>query len=140
MPASGEDTSCSGGFDMKNALYGVAAAAFVIVAACAPTALAEATAAAREATLRFPPDVLKNAPYAAEVDADYRHASAAAYAAFRQMKYGVRIHWGLYSMLPAARESWSFLPLSNADRQAYVDSYQKWDAGGFDAEQWMQFF
>src|SRR3954454_23181154 len=97
--------------------------------------------AERETQLRFPENVSKSNPYVEiDPDPDYRHASQAAYDAFRQIKYGVRIHWGLYSMLPAARESWSFLPLSNADRQAYVDSYQKWDAGGFDAEQWMQFF
>ena len=69
-----------------------------------------------------------------------RHASPAAYDQFRAMKYGVRIHWGLYSMLPASRESWSFLPLPDPDRQAYVDSYKKWDASGFDADQWMSFF
>ena len=50
------------------------------------------------------------------------------------MKYGVRIHWGLYSMLPGARESWSFLPLSNEQRQSYIESFRKWDPSGFDAE------
>lgn len=29
---------------------------------------------------------------------DYEHAPQEAYEAFRDMKYGVRIHWGLYSM------------------------------------------
>src|SRR3954465_8447925 len=107
---------------------------FTLAIAFLGLSLPGAAAADREQTLRFPPDVLKNAPYAADVDPDYRHASDAAYAQFRSMKYGVRIHWGLYSSLPNARESWSFLPLSNDERQAYVDSYQNWNPSGFDAE------
>jgi alpha-L-fucosidase len=98
-------------------------------------------AAAREQTLRFPEDIRKNAPFAEiDPDADYRHASPAAYEAFRQMKYGVRIHWGLYSKLPDARESWSFLPLSDAERQRYIESVKDWNPTAFNAEQWMQFF
>ncbi|RPI28024.1 MAG: hypothetical protein EHM61_06510 [Acidobacteria bacterium] len=94
----------------------------------------------RERTLRFPQDVAKGNSYVEEIpDADYRHASEAAYRQFRAMKYGVRIHWGLYSMLPAARESWTFLGLSDSDRQAYLDSYRKWNPEGFDAEEWMKF-
>ena len=93
---------------------------FKILAAATLLAATGGTASAddREKSLRFPPDVLKNAPYAADVAPDYRHASPAAYDQFRAMKYGVRIHWGLYSMLPASRESWSFLPLPDPDRQA----------------------
>ena len=34
---------------------------------------------------------------------EYRHASAEAYEAFKDMKYGVRIHWGLYSIAGQAR-------------------------------------
>jgi alpha-L-fucosidase len=95
----------------------------------------------RESTLRFPDSVIKaNAPYAAAPDADYHHASEAAYQSFRDIKYGVRIHWGLYSLLPHARESWTFLELSDAERQKYLESYKLWNPQGFDAEQWMQFF
>lgn len=114
------------------------------------TLLAGATAAvlmsalraddAREKTLRFPQDVVKSDSYQATPDADYHHASAAAYDQFRAMKYGVRIHWGLYSLLSAARESWTFLGLSNADRQKYLESYQQFNPQGFDAEGWMNFF
>ncbi len=44
----------------------------------------------------------------------YHWASPAAYEAFLDMKYGVRIHWGLYSVAGLAHESWPFLDLSYA--------------------------
>jgi alpha-L-fucosidase len=96
---------------------------------------------ARETSLRFPREVLRNAAFAEkEPDADYRHASAAAYEAFRAMKFGVRIHWGLYSLLPESRESWTFLELSDAERQRYVESHRQWNPTGFNAGEWMKFF
>ena len=102
------------------------------------TAIAQAD---RESTLHLPKAEAKRNAYVEEVpDANYRHASAGAYKAFRDMKYGVRIHWGLYSMLPHARESWTFLEISDAERQAYLESYRKWNPQGFNAEEWMQFF
>ncbi|MGN6553181.1 MAG: alpha-L-fucosidase [Verrucomicrobiota bacterium] len=95
----------------------------------------------REATLRFPPkEAGKNAYVEVVPNTNYMHASEAAYQAFRDLKYGVRIHWGLYSQLPAARESWTFLGLSDAERQAYLESYKQWNPQGFNAEEWMQFF
>ena len=35
--------------------------------------------------------------YVNEPGPEYRHASESAFEAFRDIKYGVRIHWGLYS-------------------------------------------
>ncbi len=97
--------------------------------------------AEREKTLRFPDAVLRNAPYAdVEPDADYRHASPEAYEAFRAMKYGVRIHWGLYSNYPDSRESWNFLAMNYEERQKYIDLYKTWNPQGFNADEWMQFF
>jgi alpha-L-fucosidase len=102
---------------------------------------AAASDAAREKTLRFPEEVTKSNSYVErEPDAGYQHASAASYDAFRAMKFGVRIHWGLYSLLPAARESWTFLGLTDAERQKYLASSREWNPTGFDAEQWMAFF
>ena len=117
--------------------------AALALAASAPVYAATPNAAAdRESTLRFPESVVKNNAAFAErdPDPDYRHASAAAYEAFRDMKFGVRIHWGLYSLLPVSRESWTFLELSDAERQAYIESTRRWNPQGFEAEQWMQFF
>jgi alpha-L-fucosidase len=72
--------------------------------------------------------------------ADYRHASAEAHQRFRDMKFGVRIHWGLYSLRGDTRESWTFLELPDEERQKWLESYRQWDPQGFDADAWMQFF
>ena len=113
----------------------------LVLVAAALTAFAADSSVDREKTLRFPNDVRRNASFSeVNPDADYRHAPAAAYAAFHAMKFGVRIHWGLYSLLPQSRESWSFLPLSDAERQRYIESHQTWNPSGFNAEEWMQFF
>ena len=40
------------------------------------------------------------------VDPDYSHASETAIEAFRDIKFGVRIHWGLYSVTAKGGESW----------------------------------
>ena len=70
---------------------------------------------------------------------DYHQASEAAREAFRDLKFGVRIHWGVYSML-GVDASWPFLKMSNADRQAYQHLYEKFNPVGFDADEWMRFF
>ena len=73
-------------------------------------------------------------------DADYRHAPAAAVEAFRDIKYGVRIHWGLYSAAFEGGESWPFLDLPFTGKQAYQQAYKTWNPSGFDAEEWMRLF
>ncbi len=55
----------------------------------------------RERLLRLPPGYGTADYMEPEPDPDYRHASEQAHQAFRDMKYGVRIHWGLYTLLPA---------------------------------------
>src|SRR5579875_1819682 len=47
----------------------------------------------------------------------YRWAPSAAYEAFRDMKFGVRIHWGIYSVAGYDKESWPFLSKSFPERQ-----------------------
>lgn len=71
---------------------------------------------------------------------DYRHASEKAMEDFRDIKFGVRIHWGLYTKLNLQDESWPFLKMSYEDRQKYQDLYKDFDPKGFDAEEWMRFF
>lgn len=73
-------------------------------------------------------------------DADYFHASEKAYESFNDMKFGIRIHWGLYSMLKMNKESWGFLKLSNEKKQAYQNLYKEFNPTDFDAEEWMNFF
>jgi alpha-L-fucosidase len=71
---------------------------------------------------------------------EYRWASQAAYERFQDMKYGVRIHWGLYSILQQRSESWPFLKMSYAQRDKYNQMYRTWNPDGFDANQWTDFF
>ncbi|HYD85789.1 MAG TPA: alpha-L-fucosidase, partial [Opitutus sp.] len=90
---------------------------------------------ATDAHLRQVKDYIEAKP-----DADYRHASPAAHEAFRDMKFGVRIHWGLYSMWALQEESWPFLKMSNERRQEFQQLPSQWNPQGFDAEEWMSFF
>jgi len=73
-------------------------------------------------------------------DPDYQHAPESAYESFYDTKFGVRIHWGIYSIKELQKESWPFLEMSNQERQQYQELYQTWNPAGFDAEQWMDLF
>lgn len=78
----------------------------------------------------------------------YRQAPEAARAAFRQLKFGVRIHWGVYAMLPyGCNASWPFVRadsghpmLSLEGRQAYQQFYRSFNPTNFNAEDWMDLF
>ena len=74
------------------------------------------------------------------IDADYQHASPAAIEAFKDIKYGVRIHWGPYSINGQGNTSWPFLGLSYMQKQAYNEMYKTWNPAGFDPEEWMKLF
>jgi alpha-L-fucosidase len=71
---------------------------------------------------------------------EYHYASSAAYEAFQDMKFGVRIHWGIYSIWHRGAESWPYLPMSFEDRQTYMSLYKTWNPTAFDADQWMDTF
>lgn len=77
---------------------------------------------------------------------EYRHASPAAYEAFQDLKYGIRIHWGIYTLARAkwpdahGGESWMFLPLSFQQKEAYQELYKTWNPTRFDAEGWAELF
>ena len=73
-------------------------------------------------------------------DAGYRHAPPEAIDAFKDLKYGVRIHWGLYSGRFPGGESWPFLDLPLDEKQAYQNAYRSWNPTGFDADEWMRLF
>jgi Alpha-L-fucosidase len=64
----------------------------------------------------------------------YHHASEAARETFRDMKFGVRIHWGVYALWEAG-ESWPLLNYSNEQRQAYQQLYQRFNPTNFNAAQ-----
>ena len=71
---------------------------------------------------------------------EYRWASPAGYDAFRDMKFGVRIHWGIYSVAGYDKESWPFLTKSFPERDEYNQIYKTWNPTGFDADEWMNLF
>jgi alpha-L-fucosidase len=71
---------------------------------------------------------------------EYSWASEKAYEEFNDMKFGVRIHWGLYSAIRQEKESWPLLKKTNTEKQAYFDLYKTWNPVGFDANEWMNLF
>jgi alpha-L-fucosidase len=76
---------------------------------------------------------------------EYNWASDEAYEAFQDIKYGVRIHWGLYSIWSMSGESWAFLgnrvpAFDFKKRQEYQQLYKTWNPTGFNADEWMQTF
>ncbi len=70
---------------------------------------------------------------------DYSQASEAAREAFRDLKFGIRIHWGVYALL-GVDASWPFLRMSNEKRAEYQQLYQKFNPVDFDADAWMKLF
>ncbi len=71
---------------------------------------------------------------------DYFHASEASYESFRDMKFGVRIHWGIYSMWELNGESWGFLSMPNEKKQEYQELYKTFNPTAFNANDWMTLF
>jgi alpha-L-fucosidase len=71
---------------------------------------------------------------------EYHWAPESAYEAFRDMKYGVRIHWGIYSVAGFLHESWPFLDLSYQERARYNELYKTWNPSSFDADEWTSVF
>jgi len=89
----------------------------------------------------FPESQLQDTPYIETTPiAGYQTAPASAYEAFQDMKFGIRIHWGIYSIWSRGPESWPFLEMSFDDRQRYNDLYKTWNPVGFDADRWMDTF
>ena len=74
------------------------------------------------------------------VDDDYRHAGSAALEKLSDWKFGIRIHWGLYSCIGAGRESWPLKSGSPSFRQRYEEIYKNWNPVGFNAMEWMRIF
>jgi len=77
--------------------------------------------------------------WAKSVDSDYQHAPEAAIDAFKDLKFGIRIHWGLYCLI-GSHESWG---LAGADQhfwKIYNVLYQFFNPVSFDADAWMTLF
>ncbi|MDR0385130.1 MAG: alpha-L-fucosidase [Prevotellaceae bacterium] len=72
-------------------------------------------------------------------DIDYIHASEAAHEAFRDIKFSIRIHWGVYSKWEI-EASWPILKMQDKKRVEYGELYKTFNPESFDAEEWMAFF
>lgn len=72
--------------------------------------------------------------------AEYTWAPDKAYEDFMDMKFGIRLHWGIYSIIQQQHESWPFLEMTLNERQAYEELYKSWNPVGFNAEEWTDFF
>jgi alpha-L-fucosidase len=70
----------------------------------------------------------------------YRQATDAARERFRDLKFGVRIHWGLYSLWHLQNESWKFLDMEPKRKAEYLDLAKRFDPKRFDADAWMRLF
>jgi alpha-L-fucosidase len=89
----------------------------------------------------FPPSILRGDDYIETTPvAGYHNAPTSAYEAFQDMKFGIRIHWGIYSIWHRGPESWPYLPMSFEDRQTYNSLYKTWNPAAFDADSWMDDF
>lgn len=89
----------------------------------------------------FPESQLRDIPYAETSPIpEYHSAPSSAYEAFQDMKFGIRIHWGIYSIWSRGPESWPFLDMSFSDRDKYNELYKTWNPVGFNADQWMDIF
>jgi alpha-L-fucosidase len=74
-------------------------------------------------------------------DDEYCHAGAEAVENWLDMKYGIRIHWGLYSLPGNFAESWGLRDSKNpVMREQYESMSQWWNPTGFDAKEWTQLF
>ena len=76
------------------------------------------------------------------VDADYVHAGEAAVEHWQDMKWGLRIHWGLYCMFgdSGGDASWVIKTHINDKewQKNYYASYQDFNPTNFDANEWME--
>ncbi len=110
-------------------------------AALAATSALYGPAQSSEQMHGFPPSMLRDVEYIETTPiAEYNNAPTSAYEAFQDMKFGIRIHWGIYSIWHRGPESWPFLSMSVEDRQTYNDLYKTWNPSGFDADRWMDDF
>jgi alpha-L-fucosidase len=82
----------------------------------------------------------QTSPYVEDApDNDYIHASEKAYESFRDIKFSVRIHWGVYSKWNI-EASWPLLNMSNEKKQEYQSLYKTFNPVDFDANEWMDWF
>jgi alpha-L-fucosidase len=88
-------------------------------------------------------------PSKTEVEPDYAHPSPEAMERWYDLKYGFRIHWGLYAIKPVGPESWPLNKAGDASwtltkngmefMEWYHQQYKTWNPAGFNADDWIAF-
>jgi len=71
------------------------------------------------------------------VDADYAHAGKESLEKWQDWKYGLRIHWGVYSVL-GLEASNPLIGASKEFQKIYHTLYQMFNPTDFDADEWMK--
>jgi alpha-L-fucosidase len=69
----------------------------------------------------------------------YHHAPQDAIEAFKDLKFGIRIHWGLYCLI-GSHESWGLAGANRDFWNVYNVLYQFFNPTDFDADSWMNQF
>ena len=77
--------------------------------------------------------------WARTVDPDYQHAPQSAVEALKDLKFGIRIHWGLYSMI-GSHESWGLAGANREFWNIYNVLYQLFNPTDFSPDSWMEMF
>lgn len=70
-----------------------------------------------------------------KVDTDYHHAPKAALEKWRDLKFGMRIHWGVYSTL-GVDASWPLTHSSKEFQKIYRTMYEIFNPTDFNADRW----
>jgi alpha-L-fucosidase len=73
------------------------------------------------------------------VDAGYHHAPQTAIDAFKDLKFGIRIHWGLYCLI-GSHESWALAGANREFQNIYNVLFQFFSPTDFRPEAWMDLF
>ena len=74
-----------------------------------------------------------NRSWVDKVDPDYQWASPQAYETWKDRKFGVRIHWGLYSTL-GVEASWPLIGEDPNWQKLYLTQYEVFNPTEFDAD------
>ncbi len=77
--------------------------------------------------------------WATAVDPSYHHAPQSAIEDLKDRKFGIRIHWGLYSMI-GSDASWALAGANKQFWDMYNVFYQFFNPTSFDADAWMDLF
>ncbi len=77
--------------------------------------------------------------WARTIDPDYHHAPESAIEAFKDLKFGIRIHWGLYCLI-GSHESWGLAGANAQFWNIYNILYEFFNPTSFHADDWMDLF